>query len=84
MSLYKYRIESGQFVGQVDVADGWIVEAPNVWRKFKGQKLNALIYWLAKCNGSCSPVRMPNTADSEGERRFWEEGVKELKERGEP
>lgn len=71
----KYRIESGQFVGQVDVADGKIVYAPNVWKRFIGCKLNALIYWLAKCNGSCSPVRIPNE-DHETERKFWEDGLR--------
>ena len=38
----KYRIESGPFVGQVDVADGKIVAAPNVWRKFIDSPLHRL------------------------------------------
>ena len=55
----KYRIEAGQFVGQVDVADGVIVAAPNVWRKFVGSPLHRLEWWLARCNQSCSKIRMP-------------------------
>ncbi len=71
----RYRIESGQFVGQVDVVDGNIVDAPNVWKKFMGSPLHQLTWWLAKCNGSCSPVRMPNE-DHEAERKFWEDALR--------
>lgn len=77
--MNRYRIESGQFVGQVDTDDaGKIIAAPNVWQKFKGQPLHRLTWWLARCNGSCSPQRMPSL-EPEAEREFWEEGVKGLK-----
>ncbi len=58
MSFHKYRIESGPFVGQVDVADGKIVDAPNVWEKFIGSPLHRLEWWLAKCNGRCQKLRI--------------------------
>jgi len=56
--IEKYWVTSTMATGQVDVADGVIVAAPNVWKKFIGFKLNALIYWLAKCNGRCQKLRI--------------------------
>lgn len=63
---HKYRVESGPFVGQVDVADGKIVAAPPVWSKFIGQPFYKLEWWLAAKNQSCSKVRIPNFEDPEG------------------
>lgn len=83
--INRYRVESGQFVGQVDTDDADVITAtPPVWHKFKGQPLHKLTWWLAAKFRSCQCNRMPNLADPEGERRFWEEALKELKERGEP
>lgn len=76
--IHKYRIESGPFVGQVDVTDGKIVGAPNVWRKFIGQPLHKLEWWLASKHHSCRKTRIPNFDDQQAERKFWEEGVKGL------
>lgn len=51
-----YRIEAGTgsrcVVGQVDVRDGIIVETPPIWRKFKGQALHRLEWWLAAKYGT--------------------------------
>lgn len=51
--MEKYRVEAGPFVGQVDVTDGVIVAAPNVWGKFRGQGFARLTGWLNKTFGDC-------------------------------
>lgn len=70
---HKYRVESGPFVGQVDVVDGVIVAAPNVWRKFIGQPLHKLEWWLAAKHHSCRKTRLPSEWDSMAERMLWDE-----------
>ena len=54
----KYRIEAGQFVGQVDVRDHVIVAAPLVWDKFHGQTIDRLYRWLERCHGSYKKIRL--------------------------
>jgi len=48
----KYWVSSKKFTGQVDSVDGLIVDAPPVWRKFKGQPLNNLLAWLRRIDGA--------------------------------
>lgn len=52
----KYRIEAGTgsrcVVGQVDVSNGIIVAAPPIWRKFRGQKLHKLEWWITRQYGT--------------------------------
>lgn len=62
---HKYRVESGPFVGQVDVSDGKIVAAPNVFQKFMGEELPRLTKWLVKINGTCSVAEIPTLAEIE-------------------
>lgn len=55
----KYRIESGQFVGQVDTDDtGKIIATPPVWSRFKGQQLYRLTWWLTAKFSACQCVPM--------------------------
>ena len=57
-----YRIEAGVcsrcVVGQVDTRDGIIVETPRIWRRFKGQSLQSLEWWLAAKYGTVQKRRM--------------------------
>lgn len=61
--IEKYRISAGYgtncAVGQVDVAGEIIVATPAIWRKFIGQQLHQLEWWLAKKYGSIGKVRIP-------------------------
>lgn len=49
-AVVQYRIEAGTgsrcVVGQVDVANGVIVAAPPIWRRWVGQELHKLEWWL--------------------------------------
>lgn len=58
----KYRIEAGTgdycAVGQVDVADGKIVAAPPIWRRFIGQPLYRLTWWLTAKYTTCRQIFM--------------------------
>lgn len=56
---HKYRVESGPFIGQVDTKDDTrIVSAPPVWKRFIGQPLYNLEWWLAAKNRSCRKVQI--------------------------
>lgn len=59
----KYRIESGQFGGQVDVEDHVIVAAPLVWDKFRGQTIDRLFRWLERVHGGYVAEEIPTLAD---------------------
>lgn len=55
---FRRNFGHGQFVGQVDVRDGIIVETPPIWRKFRGQKLHKLEWWITRQYGTMQTRRM--------------------------
>lgn len=61
-AVTKYRVSAGHgercAVGQVDVREGIIVAAPPIWRKFEGQELHKLEWWLTRVYGTLQTRRI--------------------------
>lgn len=83
--IHRYRIEAGNPVqcrAEVAVSNGVIIAAPPQYKGWQGRELYRLIWWLTAKYQSCRPLRMPDIANPEGERKFWEDQLKGLNERG--
>jgi len=53
--MIEYQIDCEKFCGYIKIdEDGIIVDVMRVFNKFKGQRLEALTYWLEKKFGYCT------------------------------